>query len=203
MATLDDLLNNFGLADESEEAEMEHVASDQDADNEEQALLNILQGEEGEEKLASEGGSEMSGSLAELYLQLAESDNFAEEEFEKEASEEETEEEVSIEKLAAEYDAAGRIMARGFFDEFQKLARELEDASEANTPALGDRGTQYQMETNYEGKGPIHTRGSQSVNADAIKGGKKTDLGAESAMGSQFTTAKHLVTSRAKQTNAQ
>lgn len=25
-------------------------------------------------------------------------------------------------KLAAEYDSAGRIMARGFYDEFQKLA---------------------------------------------------------------------------------
>ena len=203
MATLNDLLNNFGL-DMDEGVGEEKVASEY-ADDEEQALLeSLLAG--GQEKTASEGGDQM-GSLADLYMQLTETDNSAEyeiegdDDFDKVASAA-VEDEVSIEKLAGEYDAAGRIMARGFFDEFHKLARELEEGSDASTPALGQRGTQYQMETNYEDKGPMHTKGSQNVNADAIKGGAGTDLGAEKAMGSQFTTAKHLVTARANQANS-
>lgn len=201
MATLDELLNNFGLAGE-EEAEMEHVASDQSADEEEQALLNLL--EEGE-KTASEGGHEMSGSLADFYMQLAEQDTFdGEEKVAEELVEEAAEEqETSIEKLAEEYDAAGRIMARGFFDEFQKLARELEDSSDAKTPAFGERGTGYQMETNYEDKGKIVTQGGEQQHKNILKGQAEGPAGkAEGAMGPQFATAKHLVTSRAKQTNA-
>jgi hypothetical protein len=202
MATLNDLLNNFGLDGMDEDVGEEKVASEHATDDDEQALLeSLLAG--GQEKTASEGGAQM-GSLADLYMQLTEEDSavgYEEDDFDKVASAA-VEEEASIEKLAAEYDAAGRIMARGFFDEFHKLARELEEGSDAATPALGDRGTQYQMETNYEGKGPMHTKGSQNVNADAIKGGAGTDLGAEKAMGPQFTTAKHLVTSRAGQANA-
>lgn len=195
MPTLGDLLNNFGL---DEDVGEEKVATESIAD-EEQALLENLLNDGNQEKT---GGAQM-GSLAELYMQLNEADEelVGDDDFDKIASAA-VEDEMGVEKLAAEYDAAGRIMARGFFDEFHKLARELEEGSDAATPALGDRGTQYQMETNYENKGPMQTKGSQSVNADAIKGGAGTDLGAEKAMGSQFTTAKHLVTNRAGQANA-
>ena len=63
-------------------------------------------------------------------------------------------------KIAGEYDSAGRIMARGFFDEFCKLAGNMdtqaalnqntESLSEAKTPALGERGLPT-METNFAG----------------------------------------------------
>jgi len=65
-----------------------------------------------------------------------------------------------IVKVAQEYDSAGRIMARGFFDEFNKLAGALDTAaadnqmtesvSAASTPALGNRGLPT-LETNYAG----------------------------------------------------
>lgn len=65
-------------------------------------------------------------------------------------------------KVAAEYDAAGRIMFRGFYDEFLKQAAKLQAApnqhsetpSAAKTPALGNRGLPT-METNYAGS-PNH-----------------------------------------------
>lgn len=50
-------------------------------------------------------------SLAEMYEKIASMDN-----------EEQYEEISDVEKTAAEYDAAGRIMARGFADELNKLA---------------------------------------------------------------------------------
>lgn len=61
-------------------------------------------------------------------------------------------------KVAAEYDVAGRIMARGFFDEFLKLAegttaadnQNTEAESAAKTPAFGDRSLPT-LETNYAG----------------------------------------------------
>ena len=70
------------------------------------------------------------------------------------------EDDGGIMKVAQEYDSAGRIMARGFFDEFNKLAGALdtaaadnqmtESASKASTPALGTRGLPT-METNFAG----------------------------------------------------
>lgn len=51
-------------------------------------------------------------SLADLYEKIAAED-----------VEEQYEETSEIEKLAEEYDAAGRIMARGFMDELDKLAQ--------------------------------------------------------------------------------
>lgn len=65
-----------------------------------------------------------------------------------------------IVKIAQEYDSAGRIMARGFYDEFCKLAGALDTAvsenqmtespSRAATPALGSRGLPT-LETNFAG----------------------------------------------------
>lgn len=75
-------------------------------------------------------------SLADLYNQIVETD----EEIEKMAAQEAVEEvmgDVGYEedyetvKLASEYDAAGRILARGFFDEMLKEAQEgMEDEEE-------------------------------------------------------------------------
>lgn len=205
MATLSDLLNNFGLADDGEFDGEEKVASTETADDEQALLEGLLDGDQ--EKTASEGDTEM-GSLAELYMNLTEYDQGGEDEtldkIAELAAEEEIEEEADIEKLAAEYDAAGRIMARGFFDEFQKLARELEDPTQASTPSLGERGTGYQMETNYEDKGKMDTSGGDQQHKNILKGQADGPAGrAEGAMGPQFATAKHLVTSRAKQTGAQ
>lgn len=148
------------------------------------------------------------GSLAELYMNLTEHDDeVGSDDLDKIAelaAEDSIQDEAGVEKLAAEYDAAGRIMARGFYDELNKLARELEDPTQAATPALGDRGTQYQMETNYEDKGKLVTQGGEKQHANILKGQADGPAGrAEGAMGPQFATAKHLVTSRAGQAGAQ
>jgi len=53
-------------------------------------------------------------SLAEMYEKIASMDQDVEEQYE---------ELNDVEKTAQEYDAAGRIMARGFMDELDKLAQ--------------------------------------------------------------------------------
>lgn len=53
-------------------------------------------------------------SLADMYEKIASYDEEIEEQYE---------ELTDTEKTAAEYDAAGRIMARGFMDELDKLAQ--------------------------------------------------------------------------------
>jgi len=205
MATLSDLLNNFGLSNGGEIDGEEKVASDGATDNEQSLLEGLLEGDQ--EKTASEGDDM---SLADLYLSLTEHDSAGEEEMLDKIAELAAEEDIQgtegndIEKLAAEYDAAGRIMARGFFDEFNKLARELEGPSAAKLPALGERGTGYQMETNYVDKGKMDTKGGDKQHANILKGQAEGPAGkAQPAMGAQFATVKNLVTSRAKQTGAQ
>lgn len=134
-------------------------------------------------KLAS-GGDQMN-SLASLYLALTDQDHvkqaaaaahapapeveqddvdfaaMAEKLAAAEAEEQVADEDDGqIMKVAQEYDAAGRIMARGFFSEFHKLAEGLattapdnqmtESESGAKTPALGERGLPT-LETNFAG----------------------------------------------------
>jgi hypothetical protein len=53
-------------------------------------------------------------SLADMYEKIAAADHEVEEQYE---------ELSDVEKVAEEYDAAGRIMARGFMDELNKLAQ--------------------------------------------------------------------------------
>jgi hypothetical protein len=167
MATLDELMAKFASAD--------------DADSDTQ-IKNRAVASDTHHKLASEGDTNMH-SLQDIYLAIAGQDHektaaaaayqgtYATEEddidvdFAKMAeqiAEQEASEEVegdddgnSIMKVAAEYDSAGRIMARGFFDEFQKLAAGIdnqmtESPSAASTPSLGDRGLPT-METNFAG----------------------------------------------------
>ena len=89
-----------------------------------------------------------------------------------------------IMKVASEYDAAGRIMARGFYDEFSKLAgamdtdvtanTDAETPSLAKTPALGEHGA-VTVPTNYAGSKDhnvaIETTGAgpQDVYKDVLK----------------------------------
>lgn len=93
-------------------------------------------------------------------------------------------------KVAAEYDAAGRIMFRGFYDEFLKEAAKLhtdaaanrhtETESEAKTPALGNRSLPT-IETNYAGSPnhdqPISTKGGREVYRDSLSTSKRIKAG--------------------------
>jgi hypothetical protein len=148
-------------------------------------------------KLASGGGP--MNSLADLYLTLTNQDiekraavaanapaadqddvdfaQMAEKIAEAEAAEQvASEDDGEIIKVAAEYDAAGRIMARGFFDEFCKLAESMtsaapnqdtESESTAKTPALGERGLPT-VETNFAGS-PNHDQAMSTTGANAGK----------------------------------
>ena len=62
-------------------------------------------------------------SLADMYEKIAAADQQIEEQYEDLSD---------VEKVAQEYDAAGRIMARGFQDELNKLAQ----AASGPTPGL-------------------------------------------------------------------
>lgn len=102
------------------------------------------------------------------------------------------EEPADIVKIASEYDAAGRIMARGFFDEFNKLAGNMdtdvtpnqmtESTSSASTPALGDRGLPT-VPTNFAGNeahdGMIETagQGGKEVYKNVLKPAKTISAG--------------------------
>jgi hypothetical protein len=205
MATLNDLLNNFGLTDGGGSDEEVKVASDGTINDEQSLLEGLLENDQ--EKTASEGDDM---SLADLYMSLTDHDRGGEEEMLDKIAELAAEEEIQSNdenetvKLAEEYDAAGRIMARGFFDEFNKLARELEGPSNSKLPALGERGTGFQMETNLTDTGKMDTKGGDKQHANILKGQAEGPAGrAQSAMGAQFATVKNLVTTRAKQTGAQ
>jgi len=100
---------------------------------------------------------------------------------------------TDIVKVASEYDAAGRIMARGFYDEFSKLAGNMdtsvtdnqmtESTSAASTPALGERGLPT-VPTNFAGNedhdGMIETAGPgpQENYKNVLKPAKTISAGA-------------------------
>jgi len=98
--------------------------------------------------------------------------------------------EASIMKVAAEYDSAGRIMARGFFDEFFKLAaaghtqaapnQMTESPSHASTPALGKRGLPT-TQTNFAGSAEhtegMNTKGGKEVYKTSLQSKKKINAG--------------------------
>jgi hypothetical protein len=158
----------------------------------------------GETKTASGGGNNMT-SLADIFMHLTDMDKTASEaagapqdnvDFAKVAeqlaeAEASTvvEEDQDMIKVAAEYDAAGRIIARGFFDEFMKLAASVtteasnqntETETAAKTPALGERGLPT-VETNYAGSPnhdqPIDTKTGRDAYKDSLAPAKKIDAG--------------------------
>jgi len=204
MATLNELMEKFASATETDGDETSLSGGDPDA---------TLAGDAGETKTAS-GGNDMN-SLQDIYMALADAD------IEKVAQDaasipQETDEEVDFAKMAAaladaeaedlvaesdevdivkvasEYDAAGRIMARGFYDEFNKLAGNLDTAvaanqmtespSSASTPALGDRGLPT-VETNFAGNDAHDQKidttgpGPKQVYADSLKPKKTISAG--------------------------
>lgn len=206
MSTLGELMNQFsGAAANEDPTGGDHVAPDNNTAN------------DGQTKLAS-GGEEMK-SLTDIYMAMAETDfakeaseaaslPFVEEPTVDEADDfakmaeaiaeaeatEIVQEEGDIIKIAAEYDSAGRIMARGFYDEFMKLAGAMdtdvspnqmtESTSDASTPALGDRGLPT-VETNFAGSdahdGKIETAQStvnpKQVYQDSLKPKKSMSAG--------------------------
>jgi hypothetical protein len=174
MPTLGELMEKFGsaAASQNDDAGDNHVPA---------ARQNPAVGFDGHNKTAS-GGDAMK-SLTDIYLTLTQVDmnkeaaaaahatdddvdfaKMAEAMADAEATELVQQDvggnDGDIVKIAQEYDSAGRIMARGFFDEFQKLAGALDTAasenqmteteSKASTPALGSRGLPT-METNFAG----------------------------------------------------
>jgi hypothetical protein len=207
--SLSELLANFGIGqgemekDASEEATEQQVESTEDQDPNQERLSALLEGG-GQEKTA-QGGTNMS-SLKDLwetleerdgqmktaadqgtYEQLDENGEVVQAEQTEQAGEVDIEklaeaeaiQEMRIEKAAEEYDAAGRIMARGYFDELLKLAAGLTDThvspnvdmisdSRSKMPAMGEHGD-VQLPLNYAGKEPIRVSGARSVNADALK----------------------------------
>ena len=85
--------------------------------------------------------------------------------------------EAEIRKTAAEYDAAGRIMARGFMDEFLTKMAELEGGSAVSVPGQADNDLDPARQ-------PIPTTGSapKQENADVDSAeGVKAKLGVNSA----------------------
>lgn len=80
-------------------------------------------------------------SLADLYNQIVETDEEIEKMAAQEAVEEVTQqypqEDDEIIKLASEYDAAGRLLARGFFDEMLKEAQ-AEEAEDEEDKEKGE-----------------------------------------------------------------
>ena len=207
MPTLNELMEKFAApADETN-----HPGGDNVPDN------NSVAHDGDTTKIAS-GGEESMQSLQDIYEELAGHDmnkvaQAAAEipEFE-EVSQEEVDfakmaavaagaeadeilvddDEPDFRKIAAEYDAAGRIMARGFVDEFSKLAGALdtsvtdnqmtESPSAAATPALGDRGLPT-VKTNFAGNdahdGQIETTGPgpREVYKDVLKPAKTISAG--------------------------
>ena len=165
MDTLQDIYMGLAAQDMNKEA---HVAADVPYYDEEYF-------EEGEDLDFAKMAEALAG---------AEADEYIEQEY--------YEEQPDIIKVASEYDAAGRIMARGFYDEFNKLAGNMdtdvnpnqmtESASAASTPALGDRGLPT-VPTNFAGNeahdGQIETagQGGKEVYKDVLKPAKTISAG--------------------------
>ncbi len=191
MTTLSELLDNLDL--DTEEA----------VDPDGERLQEIM---DGTEKTASEGEEQM--GLTELYTQIVEAEQaeeevYTEDDFDKLAAAQ-AEDEYGVEKLAHEYDAAGRIMARGFMDEFMKIADAItEEASHAQTPALGERGLEPHLPVNMDpnsGSQP-NPHAGRDEHAQILQGKGPGPAGdAQGAMGGQFVTARDVVPTP-KQTN--
>lgn len=196
--TLEDLLNTFGISTNVEDGAEKTAAEDVTTDAKSAEVI----------KTANDGGNGM--TLADLYLSMQEADGHV-----KEASGEVTETETTTAgtdeqaldaaaealasqelekeagiKLAAEYDAAGRIMARGFFDEVQKLAAAdthvvpgaNSKPSAAKTEALGERGVPLMPVNDASSPKnnvgiPTAGPGPKQVYKDVLKDGKKTSVG--------------------------
>lgn len=204
MATLNELMEKFGSAADYEAPTAGDAVPDE-----------TFAVEDGQTKIAS-GGGEMN-TLQDIYLSLAETDFEKEASYAAGAPDDDVDfakiaeamadaeagevlehasydavDSDEIIKVAAEYDSAGRIMARGFYDEFMKLSGAMdtdvtpnqmtESESEARTPDLGPTGLPT-VPTNFAGTanhdksmettGPEHKK----VYADTLKPAKTISAG--------------------------
>ena len=205
MTTINELMSKFA----SDTSTEENFASPGD-----EVVPDFNSVNDGQLKTASEGDKEMQ-SLTDIYMAIADNDHEklaaqaafvpAEEEYETDfakiagdlASAEahdliEEDNGDEIVKVAAEYDSAGRIMARGFYDEFMKLSGAMdtdvtsnqmtESPSAASTPSMGDRGLPT-VPTNFAGNeahdGQIETAGQagKQVYVDVLKPNKSISAG--------------------------
>ena len=112
---------------------------------------------------------------------------------------EDQEEEMS--KLAAEEDAAGRIMARGFMDELAKIARYAKvqfDSSgkrsykPAYVPQKSPPPPKFKPGSGYKPTGGSKTVGGTAGSSDALKAGKKAMKRGYKGVGSQGGQRKAL-----------
>lgn len=206
MPTLGELMEKFGsaAASQNNDAGDDHVPA---------VRQNPAVGHDGHNKTASGGDMK---SLTDIYLTLTQVDMnkeaaqaalapnddvdfakmaeaMADAEAEEAVQADAGQDDGDIVKVAQEYDSAGRIMARGFYDEFCKLAGALDTAaaenqmtespSKASTPALGTRGLPT-METNFAGSDnhdqPMETAGPgpKQVYLDSLKPTKSIGAGA-------------------------
>jgi len=209
MPSLDDLMSKFA----SDESATENFAVPGDA-----VVPDFNPVDDGQLKTASEGNQEMR-SLTDIYMAIADNDlekqaaaaahipeeNYDDVDFAKIAGDlasaeaadlaiqdEHSGDGADMVKVAAEYDSAGRIMARGFYDEFMKLAGAMdtdvssnqmtESPSASSTPAFGDRGLPT-VPTNFAGNeahdGQIETAGQagKQVYSDVLKPSKSISAG--------------------------
>lgn len=206
MPTLGELMSRF----HSESGEKTAAAQPPDLDAQLNAAL-----EPGATKTASAGGSQM--TLQDIYLQMtnidktaaaaagappdneeptpeelaAAAEKLAADEAEAQLAADGTGEPgEDIMKVAAEYDAAGRLMARGFYDEFMKCAagvhteaednRHTESESSAKTPALGERELPT-IETNFAGSPnhdqPLSMKGGRETYKNSLSTSKRIKAG--------------------------
>lgn len=208
MTTINELMNKFA----SDTSAEENFASPGDA-----VVPDFNPVADGQLKTASEGDQDMR-SLTDIYMAIADTDlekqaaqaayvpeeTYDDVDFAKIAGDlasaeaddlvayDEDQDGGDIVKVAAEYDSAGRIMARGFYDEFMKLSGAMdtdvssnqmtESPSASSTPAYGDRGLPT-VETNFAGNEAhdqmIETAGQagKQVYSDVLKPSKSISAG--------------------------
>ena len=229
--SLSEMLASFGI-ESADDGGVEKTAAQVDTGDtgQEERLSQLL---DGQEKTGSDGGAPM--SLRDLWAGMQARD----EDLRKEASvgtpsveagepateqpgeleldlekmaAAEADEALAIEKQAAELDAAGRIMARGYMDELMKLAADavdthvtpnaIEPGSADKQTAMGPRGTDFQVSANFAGTPgkhdkPISTSGSKEVHKDVLKDGGNTTVGSGVTMTppavGRFATVKDMM----------
>lgn len=172
MPTLSELCKEFGINSGDNES-LEKTAS---AETEAAQLNDELSQETNSEN----GGDDM--GLSELYndtfgSEEVQNDTTQDVDLEKVAAAEaealaaaQAEEDGGMEKLAAEWDAAGRFMAHGFFDELEKIAAAVEQMSDSEKlpqqlHAEGANKTQI----NDDSKLAVNNAEARNANADALK----------------------------------
>ena len=175
MPTLEELHQMFGL-DEGQEKTASNAA---EADDSAEAILAEALGLP---KHAHTTRSTDMKSLSEIYNRTVQLEKqastqpravYSDDQIEK-VAEQMAREEVEMKKLASEYDAAGRIMARGFMDEFNKLAAEID-------AVMNDGQSPAQVETDLAAGTQDPTAGAAPKGENALESDGSQDKTLEQA----------------------